>query len=65
MYKLAGVWHFEVILSIGGRDVRRREDVAKALDGRKVGEQVAVTLLRDGKQETVSVMLQSLSRVGR
>jgi S1-C subfamily serine protease len=56
-----GTLRFEVILSVNGHDIRRRDDVAKALDGRKVGEKVPVTLLRDGKQETVTITLQSLS----
>jgi S1-C subfamily serine protease len=60
-----GDLRFEVILSIAGREVRRREDVARALDGKKVGEKVPVVLLRDGKQETVSITLQSLSQPAR
>jgi S1-C subfamily serine protease len=56
-----GALRFEVILSIDGHEIRRRDDVARALDGRKVGEKAQVTVLRDGKQETVSITLQSLS----
>ena len=60
-----GDLRFEVILSIDGHEIHRRDDIAKALDGRKVGEKVAVTLLRDGKQETVSITLQSISQRAR
>lgn len=55
-----GRWHFEIIVSVEGQTVREREDVLRALDRRKVGETVQVTLLRGEKQETISVSLQSL-----
>ncbi|MBI1347566.1 trypsin-like serine protease [bacterium] len=56
----SGRWHFEVIVAVDGQSVRDREDVLSALDRRKVGETVQVTLLRGEKQETISVTLQSL-----
>lgn len=58
----AGQWHFEVIVAIDGRKIREAKDVRKALDGRQVGDSVKVTLLRDGKPETLTIVLQELNR---
>lgn len=57
-----GDLRFEVILAIDGEQIRRQDDVMRVLEKRKVGEKVAVTLLRDGKQETLSITLQGISR---
>jgi S1-C subfamily serine protease len=56
---------FEVIVAIDGQPVRRRDDVTRLLEKRKVGEKVNVTLLRDGKQETLSITLQEIGRPSR
>ena len=58
----SGQWHFEVIVAIDGRRIRVSKDVREALSNRKVGETVEVTLLRDGKPETLSITLTEVSR---
>jgi len=50
----------DVITAIDGKPTRRAEDVLRALEGRKVGETVRVTLLRDGQELVVSITLQAL-----
>ncbi len=53
---------FDVILQLAGRTIRRSEDLLKALDGKKVGEQVAATILRDGEEINVELTLQPRTR---
>jgi S1-C subfamily serine protease len=60
-----GELQFEVITAIDGKPIHRAEDVLKTLKGRKVGEVVQVTLVRDGQEVVVSITLQSLQRPRR
>lgn len=57
-----GNLRFDVIQQLAGRTIRRSEDLLKALDGKKVGEQVAATILRDGKEIKVELTLQPRAR---
>jgi S1-C subfamily serine protease len=50
----------DVITAIDGRSIDRTSDLLKALDGRRVGEDVELTLDRRGKTLTVRVRLQPL-----
>lgn len=50
----------DVITAIDGRSIHRTSDLLKALDGRRVGEDVELTLDRRGKTLTVRVRLQPL-----
>ena len=49
----------DVIVEIGGRPIRSFADIAKALDGRKSGERVVVTVERLGKRIPLTVELQA------
>lgn len=60
-----GAIHFDVIIAVDGKPIRRAQDVAKALEGKKPGETVAVTLLRDGQEVTVSITLLPLRQSPR
>lgn len=60
-----GTIHFDVIIAVDGKPIRRAQDVAKALEGKKPGETVAVTLLRDGQEVTVSITLLPLRQSPR
>ncbi len=60
-----GRWHFEVIMAINGRKIASSKDIRAALDGKKVGDVVEVTLLRDGEPATVSITLQDVSARAR
>lgn len=52
--------HADVIVSLAGSPIRRVADIAKALNGKKVGESVPITVLRDGKEVTLSITLQPM-----
>ena len=54
-----GNLHGDVIVEIGGRSIRLRADVSKALDSRKPGERVSVVVQRDGKRISLTVELQA------
>ena len=47
----------DVILQINGKDLYLVTDFVDALKGKKQGEMVAVTVLRDGKEQTLQVPL--------
>jgi len=49
----------DVLIAINDRPINRTSDLLKTLDGRRVGEEVRLTLLRDGKSMSVTVTLQS------
>ena len=53
----------DLIVSIEGHDIRNHDDLYRALDDRKIGDKVRVTVLRDGKQIELSVTLQPVSTV--
>jgi S1-C subfamily serine protease len=48
----------DVILKVGGREIRNVGDLSKSLDGKKPGEHVSVVIARGSKQVTVNVELQ-------
>ncbi len=52
--------HADVIVSLAGRSIQRLADITKALDGKKVGEKVPITLRRDSKEVTLSITLQPM-----
>ncbi len=52
----------DVIVAIDGKPVRNPDDLADALDEYAVGETVQVTLVRDGDQRTVPVVLQEVTQ---
>lgn len=54
--------HLVVITAIDGQPVKQAADVPRLLANRKVGDQVAVTLVRDGKETVVSITLQALQQ---
>jgi putative serine protease PepD len=54
----AGITVGDVITSAAGTDVSTTAGLQKAIDARKPGDTVEVTLLRNGKSQTVSVRLQ-------
>lgn len=49
----------DVLLVVGGRAIRSTLDLLKALDGRKPGESVRVTLQRNGQPLVLDVQLQA------
>ncbi len=57
-----GEWHFDLIVSLAGQPIHKVDDVSAALKGRKVGETVPLTLLRDGEEVALSITLQPLQR---
>lgn len=52
----------DVITAIDGRPIARTSDLMKVLDGRRVGENVEITLQRQGKTVRLQAKLQSLQR---
>lgn len=49
----------DVLIEIGGRKIKSTIDLLKALDGPKPGDSIRVTLLRNGRLQTVDVQLQA------
>ena len=47
----------DVILQVDGQDVVQPDDLARLVSARKPGEEVTLTVLRDGKKERVEVTL--------
>jgi S1-C subfamily serine protease len=52
--------YVDVIVAIDGSPVRSFDDLYRALDGRKPGEQVSVHYMRAGREEQVELTLQEL-----
>jgi S1-C subfamily serine protease len=52
----------DVITAIEGRPINRSSDLMKALDGRRAGDEVTLTILRDEETMTVKATLQPLRR---
>ena len=50
----------DVITAIDGAPIKETQDLLRLLDQRSVGDQVVVTLLRDGESRTVNVELYGL-----
>src|SRR5690242_8987358 len=58
---VGGGWALgDVIVAIDSTDIHHANDLFKALDAHKVGDQIDVTVLRDGRKRTVKVTLQAL-----
>jgi S1-C subfamily serine protease len=55
----------DIIVGIGGETIHNIEDLYRALDGRKPGEEVDIVYLREGVKSTVRLELRSLDRIGR
>ncbi|MFZ4755927.1 MAG: S1C family serine protease [Miltoncostaeaceae bacterium] len=48
----------DLIVAINGQPITDMADVSKAVASRKVGDQITVTVLRDGKSETLTLTLK-------
>jgi S1-C subfamily serine protease len=48
----------DLIVAVNGRSVTDMADVADAVASRKVGDTITVTVLRDGKSQTVTLTLK-------
>ena len=57
----AGLRRREVIVAVNEREVHAFADIRPALAGFQAGQAVAVRIIRDGQQQTVSVVLRSSS----
>ncbi|MFC8530252.1 trypsin-like peptidase domain-containing protein [Nocardia sp. NPDC057227] len=55
----AGIVEGDVIVKVGDREVTGPDELVVAVQTRKIGETVNVTLIRDGRQVDVPVTLQS------
>jgi S1-C subfamily serine protease len=49
----------DIILAIDGEPMARFEDVADYVDGKNVGDEVTITILRDGEQQELTATLRS------
>jgi serine protease Do len=56
----AGLRRGDVLLQIDGRRVESVEDAREAMAARMVGEEVAITISRDGRQKDVVLVLEQL-----
>jgi S1-C subfamily serine protease len=48
----------DLIVAINGTPITDMADVSKAVASRKVGDQITITVLRDGKSETLTLTLK-------
>nr|WP_036568058.1 trypsin-like peptidase domain-containing protein [Nocardia sp. BMG51109] len=55
----AGIAEGDVIVKVGDRDITNTEELTVAVQSRRIGETVDVQLVRDGRQVTFPVTLQS------
>jgi S1-C subfamily serine protease len=55
-----GVALGDVIVKIEGTDVHSSNELYKALDAHKVGDEIDITVVRDGKRRTVKLTLQAI-----
>jgi RNase P/RNase MRP subunit p29 len=53
----AGVRAGDVLVSLGGRAIDSQSDLMEAVGNRKVGERVDLTVLREGKEQALTVTL--------
>jgi S1-C subfamily serine protease len=60
----AGLKPCDLIAKVGGRRVRNPSEVQLAVDKGKVGEELSITVLRDGKEEPLTVTPGELPRQG-
>ena len=51
----------DVIVAVDGKPVRTQIDLLDALDGKAIGDEVEVTVLRDGSETDLTVTLKNLS----
>jgi S1-C subfamily serine protease len=49
-----------VIISIDGEAVRAYDDLARMLDRHNVGDRIKVGIRRNGKEKTLSLVLQAV-----
>ena len=50
----------DLIVTIAGKTIAGNNDLFKALDGRKVGDEISLDVIRNGKKVTLSLTLQEL-----
>ena len=50
----------DLIVSIEGKTIASNNDLHKALDGRKVGDEISIDVIRNGKKVNLSLTLQEL-----
>jgi S1-C subfamily serine protease len=55
-----GVALGDVIVKIEGTDVHSSNELYKALDAHKVGDEIDITVVKDGKRRTVKLTLQAI-----
>jgi serine protease Do len=55
----AGILEGDVIVKLGGKNITVESDIASVLASRKVGDTLSVTLWRQGKEEMLSVTLET------
>ncbi len=58
----AGIKAGDVIIKIGDEEIENRADLREAICGKKAGDEVGVTLLRDGQQRTLKVALAEMPK---
>jgi len=51
----------DVIVAIDGKAIDSDDDLATVLEDYKAGDQVKVTLVRDGREQDVTIVLKALS----
>jgi len=55
----AGIRDYDVITKINGEKVKDRDDLIRKISSLRAGDKVKVTVIRDGKEKTFSVTLDS------
>jgi len=56
----AGIRAGDIILSVGGRDMKTTDDLRQAIKNAKVGDRLSIVILRDGRQTTVTATLSEM-----
>lgn len=58
----AGIKAGDVIVKVGDEEISKRADLREAICGKKAGDEVGVTFLRDGQQRTLKVALAEMPK---
>lgn len=56
----AGLRRLDVVTDIGGQRVERADDAQRVIDGAKVGQNLSMTIVRGGREMTISIVPEDL-----
>jgi len=55
----AGIKPYDIIVKVDGKDIKTNDDLVKIISSRKPNEKVKITVVRNGREKTITVVLDS------